>query len=166
MRPQIAGLDECRLRMQVVHMSESECVAVRRPRRVGFLEFLRSHWPRIPSVLPDHEHLPRLARRCRRERDLRAVGRPMSQPCLHRSVSKLQALASIRLAPPQRALGITDVSHPLPVACELHIPGRNSPEIGNEIAGLRLVAQQFSPRLRTYDKQFLAISAQCRIVEL
>src|SRR6476661_4167122 len=90
----------------------------------------------------------------------------MSQPCLHRHVSELQALAAIHLAPPERALGITDISHPLPVARKLHIPGGNSSQVGNEISRLRLIAQQFSPRLRTHYKQFLSISAQDRKIEL
>src|SRR3954468_14296070 len=152
--------------MQINHMPKGKRVAVRRPRRVGLLEFLRGHWLRIPPMFPDHKYLPGLARQCPRERDLPSVRRPMSKPCLHRRVSELQPLASIRLASPQRALGITDVSHPLPVACEFHIPGRYSSQVGNEISGLGLIAQQFSPRLRTHYKQFFPISAQGWKIEL
>ncbi len=80
--------------------------------------------------------------------------------------SKLETLAAVESAAPQRALRIADIRHPFSIPGEIEVSHGHSPEIGDKRSRLWIVANQLSAGLVTDHKQFLAIFTENWSVEL
>jgi hypothetical protein len=90
----------------------------------------------------------------------------MRKRCNHRRERQLDTLGAIKPASPRRAFRILNVRDPFLVPGKFHIPNGKPSQVGNELTGFCIIADQFTARLHADHKKFLAILARQNLAKL
>src|SRR5262245_23910461 len=158
-RFQIEELNEHVLGIEIVMTGEGQRTAVWRPRRVVLNRFCGSERHGRVALGGDQKNLPRFSWSRARECDRLAIRRPMRDSGHEGGISQLKTFAAVELAAPERTVRISYIGDPFTTEGEIEFDRRNPTEIGNKLTRCRIVADQFSARLRSDDKELLAIPA-------
>lgn len=107
----------------------------------------------------------RAALRIRRlKQDLGAVGRPAGQCGIRGWSGQLHGAASIPVDPPQDAVGKSYIRHRFTVRRESEEFGGDASEIGLELMGLQVIANQLAAKDDAPDKYLLPVLAGIRSI--
>src|SRR5580704_8828984 len=118
---------------------------VRRPVRRGLASFFLQQWLWTAAGLRGNdENLPSLAGHSSCESDFVPTRGPSGSYRFKGRERQLQALASIPLATPKSALGISDVGNPVTISRKSQPHSRDSCQIWNELVRLVVVADELA----------------------